>query len=163
MDAQLSPCPFCGEQPEHDYFPVSNYPHELYCDKCIGLVATQKKDFEEAAAAWNRRAPSPVAAQPVAPQVSASQAAWELSTWAATINWDGGSNTQDWLCGLEERIGRVQKLGEPGAPSDPRDTIRDFYTRVCERAEHIMAFTNTVSGAHYLAMQVIMQEMGIEP
>lgn len=34
----------------------------------------------------------------------------DLSTWAASINWDGGQNTLEWLDGLRDRINRVQEL-----------------------------------------------------
>ncbi len=37
-------------------------------------------------------------------------AAYKLSTWAATINWDGSGNMHDWLEGLAERINAVQAL-----------------------------------------------------
>lgn len=58
MSETLAPCPFCGAQPVHDYFPVSNYPHEIYCEACIGVVATQQKTFDEAKDKWNQRAES---------------------------------------------------------------------------------------------------------
>lgn len=38
------------------------------------------------------------------------RAAWELSTYAASIHWDGGRNTRDWLAGLRDRIRAVQQL-----------------------------------------------------
>lgn len=55
-ESKLLPCPFCGEQPQHDFFDQSQYPHEIYCDNCIGTIATQQKTFDAAVAAWNRRA-----------------------------------------------------------------------------------------------------------
>lgn len=37
-------------------------------------------------------------------------AAWALSTWAASINWDGSGHPAAWLEGLRERIEKVQEL-----------------------------------------------------
>ncbi len=34
---------------------------------------------------------------------------WDLSTWAASIDWSGGRNTREWLLGLRERIEAVQE------------------------------------------------------
>ncbi len=42
--------------------------------------------------------------------VTERDAGYKLSTWAATINWDGTGNTAAWLDGLRERIERVQQL-----------------------------------------------------
>lgn len=42
------------------------------------------------------------------------RAAWELSTYAASVRWDPKArNTQDWLDGLRERIEAVQAFGCP--------------------------------------------------
>lgn len=37
------------------------------------------------------------------------QLAWDLSTWAAAVDWGGGGNTEDWLRGLRDRIEAVQE------------------------------------------------------
>jgi hypothetical protein len=47
------------------------------------------------------------------------EAAWRLSTWAASINWDGRGNTQSWLEGLRERIEAVQAFGKPQTAPQP--------------------------------------------
>lgn len=45
------------------------------------------------------------------------KAAWALSTYAASINWDGSRNQSDWLEGLRERIEAVQALCPDGGRS----------------------------------------------
>lgn len=41
-----------------------------------------------------------------------AEAGYQLSTWAATINWKPGDNQPEWLDGLRERIEKVQALKE---------------------------------------------------
>ncbi|MBY3432920.1 hypothetical protein HFN89_01850 [Rhizobium laguerreae] len=38
------------------------------------------------------------------------EAAYELSTWAACIKWDGSGNTEEWLDDLREKIEHLQEL-----------------------------------------------------
>ena len=45
-----------------------------------------------------------IAAEVLIPQ------AYELSTWAAAINWSGGQNTKEWLKDLRSKIEVVQNL-----------------------------------------------------
>ena len=59
---QLKPCPFCGGRANLFHVPLSSgsVVHEVDCenDDCRVSVCTQAYDTpEEAAAAWNRRAP----------------------------------------------------------------------------------------------------------
>lgn len=56
---------------------------------------------------------------------------------------------------MQARIGLALTLGG-------NVIIKDFYQRVCKRAEQIMSDTNTLSGAHWNAMKQVMTEMGIE-
>lgn len=42
------------------------------------------------------------------PVHTAALRGWELSTWAASVDWAGGHNTREWLLGLRERIEAVQ-------------------------------------------------------
>lgn len=44
---------------------------------------------------------------------AALQAAWELSTWAACINWRGTPNEKEWLDDLRDKIERSQTLLRP--------------------------------------------------
>lgn len=47
-----------------------------------------------------------------------NDAAWKLSTWAASIDWTGTEpNTREWLLGLRERIERVQAVFTPSGKS----------------------------------------------
>lgn len=48
--------------------------------------------------------------------VACLRAAWELSTYAASIHWDGGRNGREWLAGFREHIEDVQAKLEACAP-----------------------------------------------
>lgn len=41
------------------------------------------------------------------------QLGYELSTWAASINWDRSTNSVEWFVGLKELIEAYQKAAEP--------------------------------------------------
>lgn len=70
----------------------------------------------------------------------------------------------------EERLCRLVETDAPAWESLPATelaelrnvNIRYFYVRVCRLAEKNMQYTGTVSGAHWNAMQQIMNQMGID-
>lgn len=76
------------------------------------------------------RAAARATQQPTVPPVSPAsdpvdspleKHARRLATYAASINWQPGDNTRDWLRGLRDRIADVQAItaGQPGEmPSD---------------------------------------------
>ena len=51
-----------------------------------------------------------VAVYETLPENHMAKAGYRLSTYAASINWDGKRNTKEWLAGLRERIEAVQAL-----------------------------------------------------
>lgn len=60
-----------------------------------------------------------------------ADAAWDLSTWAAAVAWDGSGNTREWLLGLRERIERVQALcpGRRGMTTEGHHALDDEEAR----------------------------------
>lgn len=114
---ELDACPHCGgagRQMER-WANVSMPTARISCaDNCGASVEVSTdwgtKDMKgamaKARAAWNRR-PLPKAD----PRFEHfATAAYDLSTWAACINWRGKGNEKEWLDGLREKIETVQSL-----------------------------------------------------
>lgn len=111
---ELKACPHCGGagREMERWANVSMPTARISCEEDCGAaveVATDwgAKDMKGAMAkartAWNRRA-APAEFERFA------TAAYELSTWAACINWRGKGNEKEWLDELREKIETVQSL-----------------------------------------------------
>lgn len=114
---ELKACPLCGaaaiesERWSNVDLPTARISCAESCGAAVEVTDNRgsmdmKGAMAKARAAWNRR--------PV-PEVDArfehfATAAYDLSTWAACINWRGKGNQKEWLDELREKIETVQSL-----------------------------------------------------
>ena len=68
-------------------------------DQRGSTIDGMEEDFMETHAAWEIA---------IAERDALAKEAYDLSAYAAAINWDGSPNTPEWFDGLRRRIERVQ-------------------------------------------------------
>lgn len=79
-DAELLPCPFCGDNAETDYIPEHHsYAIECYSIGCAARVI--KETAEDAIAAWNRRAPAVPVLDGLREAAQAVVDRWDTPLW----------------------------------------------------------------------------------
>ncbi|MCV9964057.1 hypothetical protein OIU34_19435 [Pararhizobium sp. BT-229] len=89
-------------------------------------------------------------AAPSADLAAFIEAAWQLSTWAASIHWDGRGNTEEWLGDLRAKIELVQAM-TPGVKVATYLAAREVEWRDIETAprnKHVIVISKRFPEPH---------------
>lgn len=69
------------------------------------------------------------------------------------------SRDHEYTCNCEPcRVGQVERVAQ-ALDQARREAIKDFYAKVCERAESKMLKTGKLEGAHFASMKEIIAEL----